>query len=553
MKIFHKRYLDALKDKSEYKENYEVLLNVPFKPASTFYEAVQSIWFTFAFLRLCGNWPGIGRIDYFLGDFLKNDLKNNRITIEKAREILAHFWIKGCEWIRGVECGNGDAQHYQNIILGGVDGDMKDVTNEVSYLVLEVVEELGISDCPITIRLNKNSDDNFIRKAIEVIKYGGGIIAFYNEETIIKSLLDYGYPKDDVWKFANDGCWEMQIPGKTFFTYRPIDILQVLQLDTLKSYSEDVYFDSYESLYKQFVLDMYAKVKEHFISITSIKGEVSKGSKKWKKQRPCSAISLFEDGCINKGKSYLEGGPVYNTYSPHMGGLPDVANSLYAIKKVVFDERKIGFKDFMTILRNNYENHEELRLYMKNHYTYYGNGNIEVDDIAKDVLNDFSGACLAIDGIGGYKTPAGASSFGRQIEWSNKRIASPFGFKAHEILAPNNSPTPSTDKEGATAIIRSYCHCDLSKMVTGAALDLKLLKSSVEGDDGTDALLGLLKGFVLLNGCFIQPDVEDKEILKKAQEHPEDYETLSVRVSGWNARFVTLNKEWQDMVIDETK
>ena len=140
--IWHSRYLDELKDLPACKNNYENLKVVPNEPAKNFYQAVQSIWFIFAFVRLCGNWPGIGRIDYLLGDYLKKDLKAGVITLEEAREILAHFFIKGCEWINGQFIGSGDGQHYQNILLGGIDENGKDVTNEVTYLVLDVLEEI---------------------------------------------------------------------------------------------------------------------------------------------------------------------------------------------------------------------------------------------------------------------------------------------------------------------------------------------------------------------------------------------------------------------------
>ena len=160
---------------------------------------------------------------------------------------------------------------------------------------------------------------------------------------------------------------------------------------------------------------------------------------------------------------------------------------------------------------------------------------------------------MSFNGKCGYRFPAGVSTFGRQLEWAPERLATPFGRKAHEVLAANCSPTPNTDKEGATAIIRSYCKADLSKLATGAALDIKLLPSSVEGEDGLEALISLIRGFVSLGGFFMQPDVVDSSLLLEAQAHPEDYQTLSVRVSGWNARFVTLNKEWQDMVIKQNE
>ena len=149
-------------------------------------------------------------------------------------------------------------------------------------------------------------------------------------------------------------------------------------------------------------------------------------------------------------------------------------------------------------------------------------------------------------------TPAGISTFGRQLNWAPYRMATPSGRRAKEVLGGNFSPTPGSDKEGATAIIKSYCKSDLRRTVSGAALDIKLLPSAVNGETGVSVIESLIRGFVILGGHFMQLDIADTELLKRAQEHPEDYQTLSVRVSGWNARFVTLNKEWQDMIIGQT-
>ena len=273
----------------------------------------------------------------------------------------------------------------------------------------------------------------------------------------------------------------------------------------------------------------------------------------WKEDIKCTVISLFEEGCIEKGLSYREGGPIYNIVSPHIGGLADTVNSLYAIKKLVFDEKKVSFGELMQILKNNWEGSEALRRYVLNRYVYYGNDSDEVDEIYARLLSDFADLCKGIDGRSGYSFPGGVSTFGRQLEWSPHRLACPYGRKSGEVLAANASPTPGSDKEGATAIIRSYCKNPLEKLSVGAALDLKLLPSYVKGEEGIDALVSLMRGFVALGGFFMQPDVADAEILKKAQENPEEYQNLSVRVSGWNARFVTLNKEWQDMVIEQNE
>ena len=553
--IWHGRYLVALKDRPEYKSNYENLTHVPFAPAQSFYEAVQSLWFTFAFIRLCGNFPGIGRIDYLLGDYLKKDLAAGTITLDEAREILSHFFIKGCEWVNGQFIGSGDAQHYQNILLSGIDENGHDVTNEVTYLVLDILEELSISDFPTTVRLNQSTDPKLLRRVAEVMRYGGGILAVYNEDLILNALIKDGYDKREATKFANDGCWEVQIPGKTYFIYLPFDSLQILQHRTLRGYDASVDFANFEELYQQYVCDLRSKVEAIYLDRKNqfVNSDVPTTNWKWKEQPPCTVVSLFEQGCIEKGLSYFEGGPIYNIYSPHIGGLADTVNSLYAIKKLVFDEKKLSLPELLKVLKTNWEDNEALRQYALNRYTYYGNDSDEVDELASRLLSDFADICASFNGKCGYRFPAGVSTFGRQLEWSRKRLASPHGRKIGEVLAANASPTPNTDREGTTAIIRSYCKADLSKLASGAALDIRLLPSSVEGEDGLQALIALMRGFVSLGGFFMQPDVVDAALLREAQEHPENYQTLSVRVSGWNARFVTLNKEWQDMVIEQNE
>ncbi|MBO5269150.1 MAG: pyruvate formate lyase family protein, partial [Clostridia bacterium] len=423
--VWHGRYLDALRDRPEYRANYENLKRVPFAPATSFYEAVQSIWFTFAFLRLCGNWPGIGRIDVLLGDYLKRDLQNGVLTLDEAREILAHFFIKGCEWVcgqftgfgSGDGSGSGDAQHYQNILLSGIDEDGNDVTNEVTYLVLDIFEELGISDFPTTVRVNPNTDEAFLRRVAEVMRYGGGILAIYNENLVIDALVKDGYAEREARRFANDGCWEVQIPGKTFFQYIPFDSLQILQRETLKEYDGSADFADFEALYAQYTADLCRNVEKIYRDIRRrfADAEASEKATLWKSRTPCTLVSLFEQGCIEKGLSYYEGGPVYNIVSPHIGGLADTVNSLYAVKKLVYDEKRVTLAELLRILKNNWEGEEVLRRYVLNRYAYYGNDNDEADAIAVRLLSDFADACATLEGKCAYRFPAGVSTFGRQL------------------------------------------------------------------------------------------------------------------------------------------
>ena len=552
---WHKRYLDALSERPELKENYDNLSRVPLEPARNFYEAVQSLWFTFAFCRLCGNWPGIGRIDCLLGDYLKRDLADGILTLDEAREILAHFFIKGCEWISGkAKDASGDAQHYQNIVLSGTDADGRDVTCEVTYLVLDIIEELGIGDFPTTVRLGKNSSERLLRRVAEVIRYGGGVVAVYDEDSIIKSLTDYGYAPEAAARFANDGCWEIQVPGETYFSYCPFDAMRILQETTLHGYDGTVSFDTFEKLYQQYVSDLNGMIdtivgwhSERFLPHAA--GE----DVRWAPWRPCTVVSIFERGCIERGQSYFEGGPIYNIVSPHIGGLPDTVDSLLAIRHLVYEEKRLTLPEFMHILKNDWADEEPLRRYVRTHYSYYGTDCDTADELACRLVEDFADACDRQAGKCPYRFPAGISTFGRQIEWAGYRLATPHGYHAGAILSGNCSPTPGTDTDGATATIRSYCKLNLKRMVSGAALDIKLDPTSVKGEDGLSALVALMRGFCALGGSFMQLDVADVAALRAAQEHPEDYETLSVRISGWNARFVTLGREWQNMVIEQTE
>ncbi len=553
MELLHARYVELLE--KERPDILEYAKDVPFKPAQNFKEAVQSVWFTFAFQRLTGNWPGIGRIDRILGSFLEKDLKEGKITLDEAREFIASLFIKGCEWVRGLDAGrgSGDAQHYQNIILGGTDENGNDITNEATYLILEVVEELPIGDFPITVRFNKKSPEKLYKKVAEVIRQGGGVVAVYNEETILQALTRFGYSGAEASDFANDGCWEVQIPGCTRFSYCPFDSLQILLNDTLKIGGEKPEFESFEDIKKQFLKDLERNVDA--IANDLLRGSIEElkddpSEEKFRKLFPTTVIDLFENDCIDKSMGYLEGGTRYSVLPPHIGGAADVANSLYAIKKLCFDDKIMTLEKLLEILANNWEGEEYLRQYASSRYKYYGNDNPEVDSIYAEILDNFSDFCEKYGTKHALWIPSGVSTFGRQIEWKDRRAATPFGTRRGDILAGNASPTPGTDLEGATAVIKSYCAADLTKQVTGAALDVRLFPQTVSGSDGVEAISALIKGFQALGGYFMQLDVADVNVLLEARKNPKEYKSLSVRVSGWNARFVSLDDNWQRMIIE---
>ena len=552
MKTYHARYLALLSErtaqaksdaeKMHYRALYDTLSVVPFSPAKTFRQGVQSIWFTFSFIRLCGNWPGIGRMDLMLEELYRQDIAAGILTEADARELLAHFFIKGCEWIHLTSRGSGDAQHYQNLVLGGVDENGIDRTGDVTRLMLEIVEEFPIADFPIAVRIGHGSPAWIKTKMAEVIRHGSGVVAMYNEDLIIDSLVGFGYDLREARQFANDGCWEVQIPGRTHFIYRPMDLYGMFLREVLCLGAEEpADYADFEAMYTVFrekmdaVLAGFHDDADHFF---------------W--DDPSGVIDLFEDGCIEKACAYHNGGPVYNAYSPHFGGIPDTANAMYAIERLVFAEKRLSFADFMHILKNNWEGEEALRQYVRTHYTYYGNDNDAVDGIAARIIHDYVEDCRQVECRNDVLRPPGISTFGRQIEWREQRPASPHGFVRGSILAGNISPTPSTDMAGATAIIRSACKADYTRLTCGTVLDIRLDPKAVSGERGVTAIEALLGAFLTLGGFFLQIDVVDNAVLLDAQAHPENHQSLAVRISGWSARFVTLDKHWQDMVIERT-
>lgn len=556
-RIWHQRYIDLLEEliqksnkdvRRRYKQVKKYFQNVPENPPENFREAIQSLWMMYCFQRLCGNWSGIGRIDKMLGSFLKKDLEAGTLTVAEARELIAHFWIKGCEWI-GVENfhrgESGDAQFYQNIVLAGVDEQGNDITNEVTYLVLDVVEELHISDFPIAVRINSKSPEKLLRRIAEVQRLGGGIVAIYNEELILRSLVKFGYPLKEARNFSNDGCWEIIMPGKTAFSYISFDALQLFQeavgLPDEKINRQD--FADFDSLYQAFYQQLDKYIKEQF---------TVQADTRFTSGMPSPLLSVFVEGCIENAKGYHDLGAKYTVVAPHAGGIPDLANSLHVINKIVFEEKQFSWQKFRNILKHNWQGHETFRQSIIKKYQLYGNDNDEVDQFVKKIYDDFVLLASRVPKRNGVLRPPGISTFGREIGYRQHRLATAFGRHQGEILATNMAPTPGTDLSGPTAVIKSFCKLDFEKLPNGVPLELKILPSAVKGEKGLKALIGIMRSFIQLGGVFLHIDVVDNKLLIKAQQHPEKYPNLSVRISGWSARFVTLNREWQKMIIQRS-
>lgn len=413
---WHRRYVELLGSliaqsdgatQAHYLRILGNLKNVPENPPSSFAEAIQSLWLLFTFVRLCGNWPGLGRIDQMLGPFLAADLANGKITLDEAREYIAHFWIKGTEWIGGSPFigSGGDAQHYQNIILGGIDEDGQEVTNDVTYLVLDVIEELRISDYPVAVRINSRTPEKLLRRIAEVQQCGGGIVSVYNEDVVIESLVQFGYPLSEARNYTNDGCWEAIIPGKTCFGYMPFDMLLLLQSALGLNDDEAAIpsYDSFESLYAAF----RERLSAHLDQFNLTTDKYSLGG------RSAPLVSIFVDDCIERGRGYDNRGPVYSVLAPHAGGLADTANSLLAIKRLVYEQKRVSLEELVGILRADWNGHEELRREVVSRLEGYGNDDDVADEMVRRLFDDFTELASRVREREGVLRPAGISTFGR--------------------------------------------------------------------------------------------------------------------------------------------
>lgn len=551
LRLWNRRYVQALDERiagsqgavlKAYAEVRANMSRVPEHPPCTFHEAVQSFWTLYAFMRLLGNWSGLGRLDEILGPYLKRDLETGLLTLDEARDILAHFFIRGTEWtgLFGSKFhwgGSGDKQYYQNILIGGINQNGSEITNEVSYLVLDIVEELGISDFPISVRFNRNSPERLVRRSAEVIRKGGGIVAWYDEEKVIDALTRFGFPVEEARTFTNDGCWEAIIGGKSAFSYSSFDLLPHLQTALVEAAANN---DDFEGLYSRFRKGICAEINTH---------RAQRTEKFMRSAAPAPFLSLFVEGCIEKARGYTDRGAKYSIHALHAGGMPDAANALTAIQKLVYADRVLTLKEMADIVRNDWEGREDFRLALRRTLPRYGNDEPAADGVMKRIFDDFTSEMASVREINGVLLPAGLSTFGRQLEWRERRWATPDGFKKGAILSGNASPAPGTATRGPTAILCSAGKLDYSRLPNGCALDISLDPGSLQDEAGLGALCGLMRGSLETGVFLVQVNVIDPELLRKAQEYPEHFPELTVRVSGWSARFITLGRHWQAMII----
>ncbi|MBE0478187.1 glycyl radical protein, partial [Candidatus Aerophobetes bacterium] len=555
-----------LRRKEELEKIARVCEQVPAKPARTYHEALQAIWFSHLLVQIESNGLGAspGRMDQYLYPFYKKDIEEGIITKEEAQELLECFWVK-IEEIKRVydsECARDYAGYTTelNITVGGQKEDGSDATNEVSYMCLDAQDHLRTAHPNFTVRYHNKLPETLLHKACQVIKLGTGMPELMNDEAHIPSLMNRGIKLEDARGYTNIGCVEPAVPGKTcsWSNAAMFNLGKCLELalnngkcmlcgEQVGAKTGDACnFTCTEDLMRAYKEQVAYFVKHMIVCLNAIDF-----THKEMVQTPY--LSLLVSDCMEKGKDITAGGAHYNFTSPQGVGVADVGDSLAAIKKLVFEDKTVSMDDLLSALKENFENNEELRQRLINEAPKYGNDDDYVDPFAK-----FAGRVYCEE-VEKYKNPRGGIfnpglyPVSAHVPLGRNTAALPSGRKATTPLADGVSPTHASDKKGPTAVVKSVAKLDHMIASNGTLLNQKFSPNVLEDEKGLRSLAELIKVYFNLGGKHIQFNVIDSRILREAQKNPEKYANLVVRVAGYSAFFAQLHKDIQDDIIERTE
>ncbi|HBY57640.1 MAG TPA: formate C-acetyltransferase/glycerol dehydratase family glycyl radical enzyme [Candidatus Atribacteria bacterium] len=544
----------------------EVCSYVPAHPPRDFWEALQMYWFVhIGVITELNTWDSFnpGRLDQHLYPFYKKGLEEGTLTQERAKELLECFWIKFNNQPAPPKVGvtlaeSGTYTDFANINNGGLKVDGSDGVNDLTYLILEVIDEMRLLQPSTNIQLSKKSPDRFLRRACEIIRKGWGQPSVFNADEVIKEMLRQGKSIEDARCGGTSGCVETGAFGKEAYILTGyFNLVKVLEI-TLNNgvdpqtgkkigaeTGEPTRFNSFEELFQAFKNQLH-----HFIEI-KIRGN-NIIERLYATYMPAPFLSIIISDCIEKGKDYNAGGARYNTDYIQGVGIGTITDSLSAIKYHIFDHKNINMKKLIEVLKNNFNGHEEMRQLFLSKTPKYGNDDDYADNIMKLVFNAFY---QEVDGR--KNTKGGVYRINMlpttcHIYFGSVVGATPDGRRAGEPLSEGISPVQGADRLGPTAVIKSAAKMDHIK-TGGTLLNQKFTPKLLEDEEGIIALMHLIRTYFRLNGHHIQFNVISADTLRAAQKEPEKYRNLIVRVAGYSDYFNNLGKTLQDEIISRTE
>lgn len=516
-------------------ETAKVLRKVPHNGAATFWEALQFFRILHFTLWLERNYHNtIGRFDQYMYPYLKSDLEEERLTQDEALELLEEFFLtfnRDSDLYPGMQQGDNG----QSLVIGGVDEDGNDVFNLLSEMVLKASLELNVIDPKINIRVHKNTSADIYLLGTELTKRGLGFPQYSNDDIVIPGLADKGYSLRDARNYTVAACWEFIVPKYG------MDIPNIAALSFVDSVNQAIH----NSLLN--ISDFDALMQEVKKLITY---EVHKIADKVKNifLEPAPFQSLLMDGCIENGQDISKGGK-YNNYGIHGTGISNAADALAAVKKYIFEEKSVTRSDLVYALNNNFSGYESLQATLRYDAPKMGNNDDYADSIAIELFEAFSNALQNLSNERGGCFRPGAGSAMYYIWHAMETGASADGRKAGEPLAANFSPSIFARLKGPVSIIHSFSKPNLRKIINGGPLTLELHDTIFRNSEGKEKVAMLVKSYFDMGGQQLQLNAINRESLLDAQKSPDKYRNLIVRVWGWSAYFVELDKVYQDHII----
>jgi formate C-acetyltransferase len=531
--------------------------------ASSFYEAVQLIHFTQNIINLIyqRSVVALGRLDQILWPYYKMDLEKNKITRDFALGLIEELNLK-LTWnvtllpTDYTTISNALGLNTQTITISGVDAEGKDTTNEISYLFLEAYKNMKAITTDLSVRVHKNTPDKFLKEALKVFQYTSGI-AFYNDDIIIPAMKKAGYSSEDAYNYVIIGCVEPTSQGNTFAATGRIfiNLPGVLELTLNNGYchltkqisgletGDPINFLTYIDFYKAFNRQLRYNI-EKSVKIAKI------GDEETYRFFPQPFVSATIDGCMEKGKDYTAGGAIYNFSSITAYGFATLVDSLYNIKKVIYEEKSMTLPELIQILSSNFRGQEELRQKLINKYNKWGNDKEDIDQLAIEIWNLFCSEVVKHRCIRNGCYNPGAYSMGVHVIEGIFTKASADGRKAMQPLSNSLSPANAVEKNGLTATLNSIAKLNYSLAINGVAVNIRLHPQNLSSEENLVNFSYLLKSFFESGGMQVQPTVVSTETLRDAQQHPEKYPDLIVKVGGYNATFIDLGTPIQNDIID---
>ena len=564
------------KRKEELLEISRICAKVPYEPASSFREAVQAVWFIQLILQIESNGHSLsyGRFDQYMYPYYKKDMENGSLSEESALELLTCLWIKTLT-VNKVRSqahtlSSAGSPMYQNVTIGGQTTDKKDAVNELSFTVLKSVAQTRLTQPNLTVRYHANLNKKFFDECIEVMKLGFGMPALNNDEIIILSFINWGVKEEDAYNYSAIGCVETAVPGKwgyrcTGMSY--INFPRVLlcamnngvDLTSKKRFTKGYgYFTEMET-YEDLLAAWDKTVREMTRYSVIVENAIDKASERDVPDVLCSALT---DDCIGRGKTIKEGGAVYDFISGLQVGIANMADSLAAIKKLVYEEKKITKQQLWDAILDNFQSPENKKIQemLIEEAPKYGNDNDYVDNLVVeaydsylDEIKKYPNTRYQRGPIGGIRY-GGTSSISANVGQGMGTIATPDGRNAFEPLAEGCSPAHNADKNGPTAIFKTVSKLPTEKITGGVLLNQKMTPQMLSTEENKQKLEMLIRTFFnRLHGYHVQYNIVSKETLIDAQKHPEKHKDLIVRVAGYSAFFNVLSKKTQDDIIGRTE